>query len=233
VPTLEPAVEALSARLGHRFARPELLRQALTHSSKANEAGDLALGNERLEFLGDAVLGLCVAELLMTAFPHETEGALSRARAQAVNQASLAARALDLGLDGVVQLGKSERKNAGREKPSILADVFEAVLGALYLDAGFEAARTFVAREFASDLQEVGAVLRDAKTRLQETLQSSGNEPPRYVTVAESGPPHAREFSVEARVGERVLGAGRGRSKQAAEQAAARYALLELGSDAS
>jgi ribonuclease-3 len=232
VPSPDTTLEALGRRLGHRFARPELLQQALTHSSRANEEGDLQRGNERLEFLGDAVLGLCVAELLMTAFPAESEGALSRARAQAVNQAALAAHALDLGLDGLVMLGKSERRNAGRQKPSILADVFEAVLGALYLDAGLEAARAFIAREFAAELQAASAVLRDAKTRLQETLQATGSDLPRYITVAESGPPHAREFSVEARIGERVLGAGQGRSKQAAEQAAARYALLELGGDA-
>jgi len=219
--------------LGHRFAQPELLHQALTHSSYANEAGALALGNERLEFLGDAVLGLSVAELLMAAFPEASEGELSRARAQAVNQAALAARAQALGMDELVLLGKSERNNAGREKPSILADLFEAVLGALYLDGGFEKARAFVAREFAAELRSASAVQRDAKTRLQEVLQAAGRAQPHYVTVSETGPPHARAFRVEARVGETVYGAGAGRSKQAAEQAAALDALRALADETS
>jgi ribonuclease-3 len=191
------------------------------------------LGNERLEFLGDAVLGLGVAELLMAAFPEASEGALSRARAQAVNQAALAAHALDLGLDQLLLLGRTEEKGAGRAKPSILADAFEAVLGALYLDAGLEVARAFLAREFAAELQTASDPLRDAKTRLQELLQATGGEPPRYVTVSASGPAHAREWSVEARVGERVCGKGVGPSKQIAEQAAARTALSALANERS
>jgi ribonuclease-3 len=229
----EQRLDALCERLGHRFARPELLRQALTHSSLANEAGDLALGNERLEFLGDAVLGLGVAELLMAAFPEASEGALSRARAQTVNQSALAAHARDLGLDALLLLGRTEEMGAGRAKPSILADSFEAVLGALYLDAGLEKARAFVAREFAAELRTSSDAQRDAKTRLQELLQAAGGEPPRYVTVSASGPAHAREFSVEARVGERVYGKGVGPSKQIAEQAAARDSLCTLAHERS
>ncbi len=219
---------ALCERLGHRFARPELLLQALTHSSRAHETGEPTGGNERLEFLGDAVLGLGVAEFLMSAFPEASEGALSRARAQAVNQAALAAHARELGLDELLRLGKSERKNAGAAKPSILADTFEAVLGALYLDAGFEKASAFVARELGDALRNARAVARDAKTGLQEALQAAGREPPRYITVGEAGPPHAREFSVEVRIGEQVYGKGEGPSKQIAEQAAAHDALLAL-----
>jgi ribonuclease-3 len=221
---------ALCERLGHHFARTELLRQALTHSSCANEEGDLAAGNERLEFLGDAVLGLVVAELLMSAHPEEPEGALSRARSQAVNQGALAERARGLGLDALVRLGKSERNNRGSEKPSILANVFEAVLGALYLDAGFEAARAFVAREFGPALAGARGAPADPKTRLQEGLHAAGGAPPVYVTVGESGPPHAREFAVEVRAGDRVCGKGTGRSKQSAEQAAAEDALRQLAS---
>ena len=229
--TREQLLDSLCERLGHRFARPELLQQALTHSSRANEARELAVGNERLEFLGDAVLGLGVAELLMEAFPEASEGALSRSRAQAVNQAALAAHALELGLDALVLLGKSERKNRGREKSSILADAFEAVLGALYLDAGFETARAFIARELAAELGSASAMQRDAKSELQEALQAAGREPPSYVTISESGPAHARAFSVEARVGAAVYGTGAGRSKQAAEQAAARDALGALANE--
>lgn len=230
-PAREGQLAALCKRLGHRFARPELLRQALTHSSRAHDAGDLAAGNERLEFLGDAVLGLGVAEFLMKAFPDSSEGALSRVRAQVVNQGALAKHARDLGLDELLLLGKSERKNAGVEKPSILADTFEAVLGALYLDAGFAAASAFVAREFATDLRSASVVQRDAKTALQEALQAAGRGAPRYLTVREAGPAHAREFSVEVRIGEDVYGKGEGPSKQIAEQAAARDALLALANE--
>ncbi len=227
----EKQLAALCERLGHRFARPELLLQALTHSSRAHEARDPAAGNERLEFLGDAVLGLGVAEFLVSAFPDASAGELSRARAMAVNQAALAAHARELGLDELLVLGKSERQNAGRAKPSILADAFEAVLGALYLDAGFEPASAFVARELAAELRGASAVQRDAKTALQEALHAAGREPPRYVTTSESGPAHAREFGVEVRIGENAYGKGVGRSKQIAEQAAARDALLALANE--
>ncbi len=178
------------------------------------------------------MLGLAVAEFLMAAFPAASEGALSRARAQVVNQATLAAHARALGIDELLALGKSERKNQGRAKPSLLADAFEAVLGALYLDAGFAAARAFVVRELEAELRGARIERRDAKTALQEALQAAGRERPVYVTVAESGPPHAREFSVEVRVGDRARGSGRGSSKRSAEQAAARDALAALAGEA-
>ncbi len=208
-----------------------MLRQALTHSSRAHESGEKALGNQRLEFLGDAVLGLAVAEFLMAAFPDANEGALSRARAQVVNQDTLAAHARALGLDELLELGKSERRNAGRAKPSILADAFEAALGALYLDAGLAIASAFVVRELGTELRGASVEQRDAKTALQEALQAAGRERPRYVTVAESGPAHAREFSVEVRIDDQVCGTGRGPSKQSAEQAAAQSALLALAAE--
>ncbi|MGH2901664.1 MAG: ribonuclease III, partial [Solirubrobacteraceae bacterium] len=197
---------ALCERLGHRFSRPELLHQALTHSSRANEDGDRAAGNERLEFLGDAVLGLVVAELLMSAHPDEPEGALTRARARAVNQAALAERARSLGLEELVRLGKGLRSSHGADQPSILANVFEAVLGALYLDAGFEAVRAFLARELGAELAGARGAPADAKTRLQESLHAAGGDSPVYVTIGESGPPHARAFEVEVRAGDRVCG---------------------------
>lgn len=226
--TRERLLGSLCERLGHRFVRSALLHQALTHRSRANEDGTPDASNERLEFLGDAVLGLVVAELAMSARPGASEGELTHLRANAVNGTALALRARSLGLDEVVRLGRGEARHGGRAKDSILANVFEAVVGALYLDAGFEATRAFLAREFGDELDGAAPGPRDAKTLLQQLLHAAGREPPVYVTVAESGPPHAREFSVEALVGESVCGKGVGPSKQAAEQAAAREALSAL-----
>ena len=229
----ERRLDALCERLGRRFERSELLRQALTHPSRANEEGEPAASNERLEFLGDAVLGLVVAELSMAAHPRATEGELTHARANAVNRFALAERALSLGLDALVLLGRGEARNGGRAKDSILAHVVEAVLGALYLDAGFEATRAFLARELGAELAELVPDARDAKTQLQQLLHAAGRPHPLYVTVAESGPAHAREFGVEVRICQSISGKGAGPSKQAAEQAAAADALRALASEPS
>jgi ribonuclease-3 len=220
----------LEARLAHRFRSRELLEQALTHGSRAYEQGDVSRGNERLEFLGDAVLNLVVSERLMELWPDAPEGALSRARAAAVNMTALADCARGLGLGEWIRLGRGEDSSGGREKPSILADVFEAVLGALYLDGGFAAARGFLLREFADRLLDPDVLRSDPKTRLQEQVQERGDPAPTYETVAERGPDHAREFEVVVRVAGRVLGRGVGRSKRVAEQAAAQHALAELTS---
>jgi ribonuclease-3 len=169
-----------------------------------------------------------VAELLMESHPQASEGELTHARAEAVNREALAERARALGLGALVRLGRGEQRSGGAEKPSVLANAFEAVLGALYLDAGFAAARAFVARELGPALLEPGQLVRDPKSRVQTLLDATGQPRACYVTVSESGPPHAREFEVELRVDEAVRGRGRGRSKQAAEQAAAREALREL-----
>jgi len=174
------------------------------------------------------VLGLVVAERLMHAHPHANEGELTHARADAVNERALAERARALGLDSLVRLGRGERRQGGRAKASILANAYEAVLGALYLDGGLDAARAFLARELGPELSEPRKRERDPKTALQHLLQASGREPPRYQTVAASGPPHAREFSVEVRAGDTLLGVGSGGSKRAAEQSAARAALAAL-----
>jgi ribonuclease-3 len=167
----------------------------------------------------------------MDAHPGATEGELTHARADMVNKRALAARARALGLDAFVRLGRGERRQGGRAKDSILANAFEAVLGALYLDGGLEVARAFLTRELGSDLTEAGPRERDPKTALQQLLQAEGREPPSYETVAVSGPPHAREFSVEVRVGPTLLGVGSGGSKRAAEQVAARAALAALASE--
>jgi ribonuclease-3 len=178
------------------------------------------------------VLGLVVAERLMRARPDADEGDLSRARADAVNKRALAARARELGLDARVRLGRGERRSGGRTKDSILANAFEAVLGALYLDGGLDAARAFLDRELPPALLEQAAPPSDAKTALQERLQAVGRGAPVYETVVTRGPAHAREFEVRVRVGEAELGTGSGRSKREAEQAAARSALAQLGAEA-
>jgi len=225
-----PPEAELEKRLGYRFRKPGGLRQALTHGSRANEAGNPALANERLEFLGDAVLDLVISELLMERHPEASEGMLSRARAAAVNTAALAERARELGLDRAMRLGRGEARSAGHRKPSILANVFEAVLAAIYLDGGLAPVRELVEREFGEVLASPGPQL-DAKTRLQEWLQARGEPVPGYQTTAAEGPDHAKEFHVEVRVGDRVLGQGRGRSKREAEQQAATHALTVLETD--
>ena len=220
--------EELQERLGYRFRDSSRLEQALTHLSRANEEGDPTRGNERLEFLGDAVLDLVVSELLMEQHSEVPEGTLSRARASVVNTQALAVHARELGLDRALRLGRGEERSAGREKASILANVFEAVLGAIYLDGGLGPARSFVERECGELVAAAGEPTVDAKTRLQELLQASGRPVPGYRTTATQGPDHAKEFQVEVRVGERVLGYGKGSSKREAEQAAARQALASL-----
>jgi ribonuclease-3 len=177
------------------------------------------------------VLGLVVAEHLMHAHSGASEGELTHARADMVNQRALAARARALGLDAFVRLGRGERRQGGRAKDSILANAFEALLGALYLDGGLEVARAFLMRELGSELSELGPRERDPKTALQQLLQAEGRDLPSYVTVAVGGPPHAREFSVEVRAGPTLLGVGSGGSKRAAEQAGARAALDALATE--
>jgi ribonuclease III len=214
--------------LGHRFAKRELLELALTHSSRAYEDRDGTRGNEQLEFLGDAVLSLVISERLMELKPADPEGALSQARAATVNQGALATLARRLGLGEFVRLGRGEDRSGGREKDSILANVFEALLGALYSDAGLAPVRELVRREFTGELSSPPSQVHDAKTRLQELLHRLGEPAPTYVLTDTRGPDHAREFSIEVRSGERLLASGEGRSKREAEQAAALDALAVL-----
>jgi ribonuclease III len=214
--------EALETELGHRFQRPEYLHVAVTHRSFSPEVPN----NETLEFLGDAVLALAMADLLMRRFPAAREGDLSKLRAGLVNAETLAqkARALDLGR--WLRLGKGEEKSGGRDKESILAAVYEALLGAVYLDAGYEAARRLVETHFAADLtSEAAAGLRDYKTRLQELTQRLFRATPVYQLVEESGPDHAKRFVSELSIGGQPYGRGVGHSKKTAEQAAAMEAL--------
>jgi ribonuclease-3 len=216
---------ALEAALGHRFVRPEHLAQALTHRSFSPDQPN----NERLEFLGDAVLALAVSDLLMERFPEVREGDLSKMRAALVNAAVLARKARSLAIGRWLRLGRGEEKSGGREKESILAAAYEAVLGAVYLDAGYEAARRVVAVQFAADVAaQERAESRDYKTRLQELTQRLYRETPVYTLVEESGPEHEKRFVSEIAIGGQRRGRGVGRSKKLAEQAAAMEALAAL-----
>jgi ribonuclease III len=225
-----PAEEAfraeLEAALGHHFEDATLLRRALTHPSFANESG-LRESNERLEFLGDAVLGLVVAHLLYESHPDWTEGELTRARHALVNMRALAGLAREMSLGKHVRLGRSEQRTGGAEKDSILSDLFEALVGAIYLDAGTAPVRALVRARFEVALK-AGAPPpeRDPKTQLQEWAQAHFRCVPTYHDVADSGVENDEgRFVVEVRVAERALGEGVGRTKRQAEREAAMAAL--------
>ena len=215
--------------LGYRFKVPALLEEALRHTSFVNEQAPPLASNERLEFLGDTVLNLVVSHLLMVEFPDLDEGSLSRMRAGLVNENSLAAIASDLDLGNQVRLGKGEIRTQGRHKKSILSDTYEAILAAVYLDGGFEAAFTIIQAHFK---ELVSASVRpdtitDYKTRVQELVQKAGQPPPDYRVTAESGPDHDKTFRVVLESAHATT-EGTGKSKKAAEQDAARkaYELL-------
>lgn len=222
----EAELRGLAARLGHRFKDLALLDRALTHASHANEARTMRRrDNEPLELLGDAVLELAVTDLLHRRDPDGGEGGKSRMRAALVSAPSLARRAQALGLPELLRLGKGEEKSGGRAKAALWADAYEAVLAALYLDAGFKAAQRLVAAEFAADLAAAEGSAGDAKSRLQERLQAEGRPLPRYAVVSEEGPSHSRRFRVECRLDDGRVTMGTGTSKKSAQQEAARRAL--------
>ncbi len=215
----------LEESLGHRFRDQDLLRLALTHRSFANEKG-LAEQNERLEFLGDAVLGLVTASMLFESYPDFPEGELSRRKSSLVSESALANVANDVGLGEVLRLGIGEDRSGGRNKPSLLSDAMEAVFGAIYLDGGLPAARTVIKPLLRREMERTtNWDRRDAKTKLQELVQSHGLKVPRYRMIDEEGPDHAKTFTVECRIDGRAVGLGQGTSKKAAEQEAARHAL--------
>jgi ribonuclease-3 len=221
-----PDAEALAALLGHAFRDRALLQTALTHPSRAHEEGS-GRGNERLEFLGDAVLGLVVAELLFASRPDWTEGDLTRARAAVVNSRTLAERAHALGIARFARLGRTEERSGGVRKQRVLANLFEALVGALYVDGGLGAARRFLERALAQDLAAGAAVLEpDPKTRFQEWAHARFQTTPSYRPVTDSGVENDEErFSVEVCVGAEPWGRGTARTKRAAERAAAQAAL--------
>jgi len=218
----------LERRLAHRFRHRGLLEQALTHSSWVHENSvELRADYERLEFLGDALLGMFVAERLFRDDPCASEGDLTRRMQGIVSMPALAAAARRLDLGVHLRLGRGEEATGGRAKESILADAFEALLGAIYLDAGIRPARAFVRRHLAPVPDAAGAS-HDAKTELQERLQGRLRVTPAYRIVSTTGPAHEREFQVEVVAGDKVLATGRGRSRKGAEQDAARSAILAL-----
>jgi ribonuclease III len=222
--------EALEKLLGYHFSNADLLVRALCHSSYVNEQTQAGLSsNERLEFLGDAVLNLAISHLLMHRYPSFAEGELSRNRAFLVNETQLAIIARKMGLGPHLLLGKGEEQTDGREKNSILADAVEAVLAAIYLDGGFDAAFSFVEAHFAEQLQTVSRKFRqtDYKSRLQEFVQAIYREVPRYQVVGTSGPDHDKTFRVRMQVAG-ISAEGEGKSKKMAEQEAARAGLDRL-----
>ncbi len=214
-------LDRLAARLGHRFAHPEILAQALTHPSAANRRGRTDDSYERLEFLGDRVLGLIVADLLLRRFPEENEGALALRHAALVRRETLAEVAQALGLGPELRLAKGEETAGERENPSLLADACEAVIGALYLDGGLDVARALIELHWTPILEAALRPPQDAKTALQEWAQGRGLPLPDYRETDRSGPAHQPVFTVEAGVEGHSPVIGTGRSKRIAEQAAA------------
>jgi ribonuclease-3 len=247
---LQSDLNVLERVLGHTFARPELLEQALTHSSHANEASEepdkLSNDNEQLEFLGDAILGFVTSRALFENFPHYSEGQLSKARAHLVSAKHLIKVAKEISLGDYLRLGRGEERSGGRLKSALLVDALEAVISALYLDAGIEVARTFILEkivtpEFAVLESDPGMAKSDQKSALQERLQATGSPQPAYHLVKEEGPDHKKTFTVEVRVVEsqpRNGGSTRsfttraqGSTKKIAEQRAAGKALEFLRRD--
>ncbi len=217
----------LERALAYRFKQSDLLAIALTHPSAANPGEP---HYERLEFLGDAVLDLAIADLLMRRFPEAKEGALSKDRASIVNGRTLANKALAIGLAPRLRLGKGEEKSGGRSKVSILAASFEAIIGAIYSDGGLAPAKAVVERLFADDIGS-SAVERDYKTELQEISYRRFRAQPVYELIAADGPDHAKRFTTRIRIAGRELGTGEGASKKQSEQAAARATLEQISGD--
>lgn len=222
--------------LGIEFKRPELLQAALTHKSfyfesKEKNEDKHFTHNEKLEFLGDAVLDLVLSEYLMELFPDDSEGELSKKRASLVNEAVLARVAQDMSIAKFLSLGKGEMMSGGEKKPRLLASAFEAIVGAYFIDQGYLVARKLVRNLFAAVLTEMNTAedfQTDYKTRLQEVIQSEKRTSPTYKVIQEIGPAHDREFHVHLYVQDALLAEGRGRSKKQAEQSAASHALQLL-----
>jgi len=225
---------ALEQSLGYQFRDPRLCEMALTHKSWLNESADDGRGdNERLEFLGDAVLALVVSDLLMKRFPDHPEGELSKKRAALVNEAGLARVAETLALGQWIFLGRGEEQAGGRQKRSILADALEALVGAVYTDGGFSAAYRVAERLFVGELDQASSVAeRDFKSRLQEISQARLHLAPTYTVVAQEGPDHDKTFEVAIFLGGREYGRAQGKSKKEAQQNAAAQALDLLEGDA-
>lgn len=221
---LDAATRAIEERLGHRFGRPALLLAALTHGSRGGEGQ-----NERLEFLGDRVLGLVIAEALLDADPEAREGLLAPRLNALVRKETCAAVAREIALGEALRLGRSEMMAGGRKRDALLGDAMEAVIAAVFLDAGFEAARAVVRRLWGERVRDVPQDARDAKATLQEWAQARGLPPPSYEEVGREGPDHAPRFAIEARLSTGEAARGEGTSKRVAEHRAAAALLEGLG----
>ncbi|SRR5579884_39035 len=229
---MSPAdLSALQQRLAYSFQRPERLRQAVTHKSYINETKDKAIDdNERMEFLGDAVLDLIISEALVARFPNAPEGDLSKMKSRVVSEGTLARIAKGIDLGRYLYLGRGEERTLGREKSSLLADATEAVIAAIYLDGGLPAARDVVIREFEPFLQELTRpeITVDYKTELQELCQKEFESLPTYQVIRETGPDHQKLFEVEIRIQGQSYATATGKSKKEAEQRAAQITLDKL-----
>ena len=229
-------LDELEQRLGYQFRHPALLQQALTHSScRGLEGGRNSSDNERLEFLGDSIVGFIVSEALYQLSPEMSEGKLSRIKSNLVNAASFREVAEQLELGRFLRLGPGEEKTGGRQKPTLLSDAVEALVAALYLDGGLEAARHFVQQNLLQAVEQQGPESfagADYKTSLQEYLQARRLPVARYDLAGETGPDHSKTFLVELWLGDRCLSQGRGASKKSAEQQAAEQALEILANEA-
>lgn len=222
---LSADLRAFAGRVGHDFKKPDHLIRAVTHSSMSSAHRD---DNQRLEFLGDRVLGLVMAEALLRADPNATEGQLAPRFNALVRKETCADVARQIDLGAVLKLGRSEMKSGGRRKEALLADAMEAVIAAVYEDGGFETARAMVLRLWGDRIHQVEADARDAKTALQEWAQARGEVPPAYVEIARSGPDHAPQFTIEARLASGPAEQATAGSKRQAEQAAAAALLKKV-----
>ena len=223
-------MEELQNRIGHIFRDHHLLEEALTHSSYANERRGVS-SNERLEFLGDSVLGFCAARRLYRITPEMPEGEMTRTRSELVCEASLYRTASQLGLSSYIRLGRNEECNGGRQRVSIQADCVEAIIAAIFLDGGLEEAERFIDRHILCDLKAGRRPVRtDYKTQLQEMLQREGGAAPAYTIIGESGPDHNKTFKARVLLHDGAFAEGTGKSKKEAEQCAARAALALLRS---
>ncbi|HEX6087118.1 MAG TPA: ribonuclease III [Thermoanaerobaculia bacterium] len=228
---MQNGVSEFEQRIGYTFQKRELLRRALTHKSYSHEAKELDVRhNETFEFLGDSVLGFVIGDFLFNHFPHLDEGALSKMKAFLVSAPSLAAKARHYGMGDVILLGVGEEKTGGRNKDSLLANLFEAMIAGIYLDGGIEAARELIERSFREDIEKIDQqdlLFRDFKTALQEIAQGRGLPLPEYNVVDQVGPDHDKTFIVEVKIGSLVT-RGEGSSKKEAQQQAAKQALQEF-----
>lgn len=228
-------ISGLQKRIGYHFSNEDVLLEAMTHSSFANEWKHQKMpDNERLEFLGDSVLGLIISHYIFAAFHHLPEGELTKVRANVVCESSLALKARRIDIGTYLLLGRGEEASGGRDRESILADGLESLIAAIYLDGGYRNARSFVIDNFRDliDLAAKGNLMSDYKTKLQEILQSNNQDRIEYTVVDETGPDHNKTFFVEVRVGVDSFGSGQGRNKKEAEQQAAKAAITMLEENA-